>query len=58
MRLMTLFNNGPYGNKRGLFKNIYGWLHVFGMRDTNYATKMTWKFREDRVEEVSIINVI
>ena len=44
-----LFNNGLC-NKRGLFKNIYGW--SVGMRDTNYATKMTWSHWEDRVEEV------
>ena len=44
-----LFNNGLC-NKRGLFKDIYGW--SVGMRDTNYATKMTWSHWEDRVEEV------
>ena len=35
---MTYLTNGPC-NKRGLFKNIYG--YSIGMRDTNYATKMT-----------------
>ena len=44
-----LFNNG-LGNKRGLFKNIYGW--SVGPRDTGYANQMTWSHWEDRVEEV------
>ena len=44
-----LFNNG-LGNKRGLFKSIYGW--SVGVRDTSYATKMQWSMWEDRVEEV------
>ena len=43
------FNNGLC-NKRGMFKNIYGW--AVGSRDTYYATKMTWSHWEDRVEEV------
>ena len=44
-----LFNNGLC-NKRSLFQNIYGW--SVGVRDTSYATKMTWSHWEDRVEEV------
>ena len=44
-----LFNNG-LGNKRALFKSIFGW--SVGVRDTSYATKMQWSMWEDRVEEV------
>ena len=44
-----LFNNG-LGNKRSLFKKIYG--GAVGPRDTSYAQKMTWSHWEDRVEEV------
>ena len=44
-----LFNNG-LGNKRSLFKNIYGW--SVGYRETSYANRMTWSHWEDRVEEV------
>ena len=44
-----LFNNG-LGNQRALFKSIFGW--SVGVRDTNHATKMTWSYWEDRVEEV------
>ena len=44
-----LFNNG-LGNKRTLFKSIFGW--SVGVRDTSYATKMQWSMWEDRVEEV------
>ena len=44
-----LFNNG-LGNKRSLFKSIYGW--SVGPRDTYNATKMTWSHWEDKVEEV------
>lgn len=44
-----LFNNGLC-NKRGLFKTIFGFAPT--MRDTYYATSMTWKCWEDRVEEV------
>ena len=44
-----LFNNG-LGNKRSLFKKIYGW--SVGPRDTSYAQKMTWSHWEDKVEEV------
>ena len=44
-----LFNNG-LGNKRSLFKNIYGW--SVGPKDTCYASKMTRSYWEDRVEEV------
>ena len=44
-----LFNNGLC-NKRGLFKNIYGW--SVGQRDVYYAHKDTWTYWEDRVEEV------
>lgn len=44
-----LFNNGLC-NKRALFNSIYGFAP--GVRDTNYATSMTWKHWEDRVEEI------
>ena len=44
-----LFNNG-LGNKRSLFKNIFGW--SVGVRDTSYATNMTWTHWENMVEEV------
>ena len=44
-----LFNNG-LGNKRGLFKNIYGW--SVGPRDTYNASVMTWTHWENMVEEV------
>lgn len=43
-----LFNNGLC-NKRGLFKNIFGWAPY--QRDTYYATRMMWTTWEDRVEE-------
>ena len=44
-----LFNNG-LGNKRSLFKNIYGW--SVGPKDTCYASKMTLSHWEDMVEKV------
>ena len=44
-----LFNNG-LGNKRSLFKNIYGW--SVGPRDTYNASVMTWTHWENMVEEV------
>ena len=44
-----LFNNG-LGNKRSLFQNIYGW--SVGVRDTSYATTVTWSQWEDNVEKV------
>ena len=43
-----LFNNGLC-NRRGLFKNIFGWAPY--QRDTYYATRMMWTNWEDRVEE-------
>ena len=44
-----LFNNGLC-NKRSLFQNIYGW--SVGVRDTSYATTVTWSQWEDNVEKV------
>ena len=44
-----LFNNGLC-NKRGLFKTIFGFAPT--MRDTYYATSMTWKCWEERGQEV------
>ena len=44
-----LFNNGLC-NKRGLFKDMYGFAPT--MRDTDYASNITWSDWEDRVEEV------
>ena len=44
-----LFNNGLC-NKRGLFKNVYGWAPY--QSSTHYATKITWSQWEDQVEEV------
>lgn len=44
-----LFNNGLC-NKRGLFKQIYGFAPT--MRDTDNASRMQWSHWEDRVEEV------
>ena len=44
-----LFNNG-LGNKRQQFQRIFGW--SVGVRDTSYATQLTWSQWEDRVEEV------
>ena len=44
-----LFNNGLCNQSR-LFKKIYGW--SVGVRDTSYATQLTWSQWEDRVEEV------
>ena len=43
------FNNG-LGNKRGLFKQIFGFAPT--MRDTDNASRMQWSHWEDRVEEV------
>ena len=44
-----LFNNGLC-NKSRLFKDIYGW--SVGVRDTSYATQLTWSQWEDNVEKV------
>lgn len=44
-----LFNNGLC-NKRGLFKNIFGWAPY--QSSVHYATSITWSQWEDRVEEV------
>jgi hypothetical protein len=44
-----LFNNGLW-NKRGLFKQIYGWAP--GTRDCDHASSRQWSYWEDRVEEV------
>lgn len=44
-----LFNNGLC-NKRGLFKNIFGWAPY--QSSVHYATSITWSQWEDQVEEV------
>lgn len=44
-----LFNNGLC-NKRGLFKNIFGWAPT--QRDTYFANTMTISQWEDNVEEI------
>ena len=36
------------------FQKIFGW--SVGVRDTSYATKMTWSHWEDRVEEVLLLS--
>lgn len=43
-----LFNNGLW-NKRGLFKQIYGWAPT--CRDCDHASRRQWTYWEDRVEE-------
>ena len=44
-----LFNNG-LGNKKGLFKNIYGW--SVSQRDVQHANRMDWAIWERKVEKV------
>ena len=47
--MYDLFNNG-LGNRKQQFKKIFGW--SVSPKITCYATTVTWKQWEDRVEEV------